>query len=151
MGDVIRPIRLDNILADFSRRLSNVETGGRPVVGLSSQASASFTLAAGAQAGAIAATLNWVASDVQTNPGGVPYLALYIDNDNDANYLWPSGGSLTADMEDTRMMFFLDESDLTANNNRCRCRVFVYNGGSSSHDYFLKVKWTYIKGGSSSS
>lgn len=150
MGKVYTPETISDILADLSRRVDNLETGGKPIVDLTSRASASFTLASGADT-TLAVTLSWTDSTVTTYPKGLPHFSLYIDNDDNGAYFYPDGVSLSSGQLDTFVYWQLDDNDQKSNQYRSRAVYYIRNDDSVSHDYYFYVRWLYVTGGASSS
>lgn len=148
---IIEQQTIDTVIASILRRLSKLETGGKPLVGRSGVAGALVSLNAGVEIMSIAATLSWTDPDVTAIPKGNPYFAIYVDNDGDSAYLWPSGASLSSGQKKLEFDWFLDADDFDSNSNRTRVRVRLKNTDSGSHNYYFYVIWAYIQGGSGSS
>lgn len=142
---------LPEILAKMSRRIDALETGGKELSGITDEDTASVTLAAGAESTGLTSVLQWADSNVQVNPKGFPSISLYIDTDNDADYFFPHGSSLTSAMRDFDFKYFLDKADLDTNQYQNKARFYLKNNDASQHTYYLKIKWIYLLGGSSGS
>lgn len=141
---------LEDIIAGLARRISKLETGGKPVTGLSAQSFVSVPLTAGNEV-TLAATLAWNDTSVPVNPNGIPYLAVYVDNDENPAYLWPAGSSMSAGQKNMTFDWFLNYEDLDNNSNRSQVYVRIKNNDSGSHTYYLHIQWVYTNASSGSS
>lgn len=146
----IERLSLEDIIGKLARRLDRLETGGKPLVDLSARAFVSVPLTAGTEV-TLAATLAWNDLTVQSNPNGIPYFVLYVDNDETAAYRWPAGTSLSAGQNNLTFDWFMDDLDLESNNNRSRVYIRIKNNDSGSHTYYLHLRWVYIGASSGSS
>lgn len=145
------PQTLADQVAELSRRIEALETGAKPLVEYSGATFiGSVTLAAGA-ASRVTSTLDWSDSSVTTNPGGELYLAIYVDTDNDGDYLWHSGASLSDNDRKLTISLIKDLAHLDNNNDSNRIQWRIVNNDASQHTYYLYSGFTYLGGGSSSS
>lgn len=151
MGITVTQPELSDILAQLSRRIDTLETGGKPMLGLTASGSLSITLAAGVDSTAIGSTISWTNPNVTAPMNGIPYLALYVDTDNVATHLWPVGTSLTSGQRNVDFRWFLDQRYLSQFNNQTRTRIYLKNNDSGSHTYYLYIQWIFMQGGSGSS
>lgn len=151
MSDVVGRKTLEDYIAILKRKIDRLEAGGKPMVGISPVSSTGeIILAAGADIGGIAATLSWANANVLTNPKATPHVAIYIDNDEDNDYLWPSGVGLSSGQRNLQADVFMDLLDLVNNPERTRARLYLRNKDSSQHSYFVYIAFTYMTGGSGS-
>lgn len=150
MTRVVVPKTVEDRIADIFRRIRRLETGGRPQVGIANFAeSGALVLSAGEDV-QLESTLSWSNSDVQTVMGAIPYLSIYVDNDGNDAYLWPSGVSLSAGQKDLEVVSFMDERFLYNNANKAKYRIHLKNRDSGSHTYYIRVNYTYMTGGTGS-
>lgn len=148
MSDTVKLKTLSDYIAGLKKRIDRLESGGKPLAGLSPSATASFTLAGGVSANDIAVTLAWTNADVITNPKGDPNFTIYVDTDNDAAHEWPFGSSLTSGQRNMRFDWFRSWRYLLDNPAKNRAILRISNLDGSSHDYYLHVNWIVLKGGS---
>jgi len=151
MSTTIEEKEIWDYIGALKQRIDRLETGGKPMIGRSGIGGALIELDPSEEIGSIAATLSWNETDVVVTPNGIPYFAIFVDNDNDPAYLWPSGVSLSSGQKNLEFDWFLDADDFDSNGNRTRVRVRMKNNDGSAHDYYFYVIWTYMKGGSGSS
>lgn len=150
MSTTLKQKDIWDYIADLSQRVNRLETGGKPIVGLSDPANVSLSADANEIFTNITSTLTWVDTDVNTNPGAVPYFALFIDEDNDPTHIWPSGSGLTAEERLIEVRWFMDLAYLSNNPNQNRVRYVLWNTDSIAHTLHFYTGWTYVKGGSGS-
>jgi hypothetical protein len=150
MSSTVDNKKLEDIIIDLARRLRRLETGGKPLAGNSTPASGLIALAAGADITGLAATLSWVNPNVRAVMGAVPYFKIYVDNDNNDAYLWPSGASLSSGQKNLEVVPFLDLDYLQDFPYQARFRMYMKNRDSGAHNYYVYVGWTYSTGGSGS-
>jgi hypothetical protein len=142
--------QLEDIIINMERRLARLETGGRPMAGLSGDATGTFALAGNTAQDNIAITLAWDDPDIQAQPKGDPYITIYVDTDNDSAYEWPYGASLSAGQKNMEIEMFKNWLYLKNNPNQSRVSMRIANRDSGSHTYYLHVAWVYLKGASGS-
>lgn len=151
MSNVIEIKTIKDHLVDIHRRISKLESGAKPNVGIANRGSTgAINLTAGADITGLAATLTWNNTDVQSVIGAVPYISIYVDNDLTAAYMWPSGVSLSAGQKNLYVVGFMDDTHLASNPTSARYRLYLKNNDSSTHNYYVYINFTYAKGGSGS-
>lgn len=148
MSSTIQIKRVEDYIAELSRRIDRLEAGGKPMAGISPIGKVSFTLASGAFEDDIAATLAWSNPDVLANPKGTPQFSIYVDTDEDENYAWPYGLSLNAGQKDLEFDWFLNANFAVGNTNKNRVTFSLKNRDSNSHTYHIYINWLYLTGGS---
>lgn len=149
MGTI--PIKEDlaQMLADLSQRIDNLETGGKPFTTASSPVSTTITLAAGASQG-LDATISWSDSSITQAMLAVPYLQVFVDDDQILSDRYGNDGGNNVDEKDHIVFWFMDQNDHVVNPERARLHIFIENKDSVEHDYIIYVAWTYISASSSS-
>lgn len=150
MSSTVERKKLEDIVVDLMKRLRRLETGGKPLAGNSNPAQGTIPLSAGGDITGVSATLAWVNANVQAVLGAVPYFKIYVDNNNNDSYLWPSGVSLSAGQRNLTLVPFLDLDHLQDSPYQARFRLYMKNNDGSAHTYYLTVGWTYSTGGSGS-
>lgn len=149
MSRVILPTDLNDILADLSRRVDNLETGGKPIAKVADEASGSSgSVSAGSQT-LFTSTISWSDATVEEALLAIPHWVLYVDTDDDITQQY-GGGSNVAE-ENHLVLPYLDQASLEADNFRSRFRLFVQNQDSVAHEYFLHIQFLYISASSGSS
>ena len=71
-----------------------------------------------------------------------PMMDIYVDNNNDPNYLFPSGGGMTAGQQNFHVSFFVSNTSVAGSK-----LSFVINGrnnDSGAHTYYFKLKVGYV-------
>lgn len=142
MGKTILPAELEEQLGALSRRIENLETGAKPLVSVSGEASGNTGSLNQNVQSLLTVTLNWVDTDEVTNPHGVPYIQVYVDNDNDTTYALPGGTNV--DETKHKIIWHLVQEDIEGNPNRCRLRIYILNQDTNPHTYYVHVQWTYV-------
>lgn len=136
---------LEEILGQILRRLAKLETGARPLAGNSNPATASFTINAGVTQGDIEVTLGWVDPDITANPKGDPMFDIFVDTDNNQNFRYPNGASLSAGQKKMDLEYHRNLSFNTANPGKNKINVKIVNNDSGSHTYYLHVSWILLR------
>lgn len=147
---LIEKKQIDDYISDISQRLDRLETGGKPITGVSGLATGTFTLAAGEDID-LGAQLEWSNPDITAQPHGVPYLGVYVDTNNDDDFIWPYGSSLSSGQKNVTIIEFMNLFHLKDNPNKSRVLWYFKNNDSSSHTYYIEAQWTYSTGSSGSS
>lgn len=151
MSNVIEIKTIKDHLVDIHRRISKLESGAKPNVGIANRGSTgAINLTAGADITGLAATLTWNNTDVQSVIGAVPYFSIFVDNDLSQAHLWPSGISLTAGQRNLYVVSLMDDAYLASNPTSARFRLYLKNNDSNTHDYYVYINFTYMTGGSGS-
>ena len=77
----------------------------------------------------------------------IPRFKIYVDTDNDPNYLFPYGPSLSGGQTNCVVSTWMaDEVDYTANTDNVRLLVTLHlvNFDSSGHTYYIHNGWRYV-------
>lgn len=136
--DIIETIGL------LSQRLSILERGIRPMAALSGETLKTHTISAGSEYTAGSILLEWDDTNVKANPKAKPIFEIYVDNDNNAAYLFPNGASLTTALRNFRFEFYQDLIDQDANPYRNKFLYYLKNLDSSQHTYYIHIKFIYL-------
>jgi len=73
------------------------------------------------------------------------FFSFYIDTDDDTDYLYPSGGSLSSGQKNLDLQWSLDFVNSDEDTGERVAKITIVNNDSSSHEYFLHSKWYGIK------
>jgi hypothetical protein len=148
MSNVVEVKSIKDYLVDIHRRISRLETGAKPIMGIAERASTgAINLSAGADITGLSATLSWTDSGSVAVVGAVPYLSIFVDNDLDPAYMWPSGVSLSSGQKNLTVVGFMDDTYLNSNPNSARYRLYLKNNDSGAHNYYAYINFTYVTGG----
>jgi hypothetical protein len=71
--------------------------------------------------------------------------SIYVDTDNDANYLYPSGGSLTAGQKNFTLQVIWDYAGSNDSTGSRVVKIVIKNGDSGAHTYYVRSKYYGIK------
>lgn len=140
---------IKQIFADITSRLRRLESGGRPIIGISSTVRTTITLAAG-EAAEFSNLLEWPVESVPASLGAVPYLSIHVDLVTPPENLWPQGSALTAGQKNLLLSWIMDLDHLEQNNNKAMLRGLIRNLDSAGHTYYIDMAFTYVAGASSS-
>lgn len=141
-------MRIEEHIADLHKRIDRLETGGKPITGISGAATGNFTLPGGSSV-RFSINLVWSDATITEQPHGKLYFELYVDNDRDDDYRW--GWSSTVSSTDHRVIYYPSEVLLSTNQTENNVIMRVYNETASSHTYYIHTLWTFNKGASGSS
>ena len=139
---------IEERINDISKRIDRLETGGKPITGISGAATGNFTVPGGYNA-SFSINLVWSDSNVTQQGHGKLYFELYVDNDRDNNSRW--GGSNLVSTTDHRVVYYSSELLLNASQNENNVIMRIYNETASPHTYYIHTLWTFVKGASGSS
>lgn len=142
--------KLEDYIVSINRRLNKLETGSRPMAGITNVGTFSVTLGAGASLSDIAVTLSWTNPDILANPMGHPLFSIYVDTDNVGSSEWPFGSALNSGQRNLRFQHFLNLAYIQAHPNETRTTMRLVNLDSNSHTYYVYITWNYLTGGSGS-
>lgn len=73
--------------------------------------------------------------------------SIYVDTDNDSNYLYPTGASLSSGDLDLNSSWSIDLENSNDSNGVREAVVAIVNDDSSSHTYYIHAKFYGIKQG----
>jgi hypothetical protein len=104
---------------------------------VSSETTATATITAGSIS-SLTSTISWVSPSTNLI-FSIPFYRIYVDVDNDDDYLWNSGGSLSYGQANLQMSsLFLDyPTDKTL----VKHRIILKNEDTSSHTYYIHMTW----------
>jgi len=71
-----------------------------------------------------------------------PLMDIYVDNNNDPNYLFPNGGGMTAGQQNFHVSFFV--SNTSSSGSKLSFVINGRNNDSAAHTYYFKVRVGYI-------
>jgi hypothetical protein len=71
-----------------------------------------------------------------------PLIDIYVDNNNDPNYLFPNGGGMTAGQQNFHVSFFV--SNTSSSGSKLSFVINGRNNDSGAHTYYFKVRVGYI-------
>lgn len=146
---MINQDKYEDTIIQILRRIKRLETGAKPAVGISGRGSTgALVVGAGADLTGLAVTLSWVDTNVLVNPGAMAYVEVYVDNDNNPAYQWPSGVSLSSGQKNLQFDQFMDGAFLASDPNKSRWRAYLKNLDSGSHTYYIYITFVYNTGGS---
>lgn len=146
---IIKQNNLSDYIVLLSKRIDRLESGGKPMAGTSDVASATIPINAGLSS-VLSVTLSWQNTDITASLKGTPEFSVYVDTDNDGDYEWPDGGSLSAGQKNMQLEWFHQLSYNQNNPGKDRIKVKLKNLDSGNHTYYLYVRWVYLTGASSS-
>lgn len=149
MGVTIKQKSIIEIISDLSKRLDNLETGGKPLVtnevpAIPSEIPVEFTLPADTYA-TITVTLFWDDANVLANPNGKIYFSFYIDVDNNANNQWPGGNNIDPALHHISW-FYSFAHNYNVDFKETIVQILVENLDSISHDYFFYDAFSLFSG-----
>lgn len=140
---------IKQVFADQSGQIRRLQTGGRPIIGMSQVTRlGSFTLNPG-EGAVFEAILEWPAAAVEAMMGATPYFRIYVDGESPTN-IWPAGGSLNSDQRNMQLSWNMDLQYLLDNPNKAKMAGYLKNTGGGQHNYIVDVAFTYVAGASSS-
>ena len=144
MSDTISKLSIEDHIAALYQRVSRLETGGRPAVGISQEGSGSFTLNAGESA-LIDIDLSWTNANIEQNPHGTLYHSIFIDADNESDNFWQVGSNVD---EDDHVIWWRNDWVRLVNNDfkTTESQIYIKNNDGSSHTYYLYVRFVYNSG-----
>lgn len=137
----------DKIVQDIRDLGANLSTTGSvtfSALAASSVSSAVFTLTS---QGAISDSANQVYTllPVSSVSGVAPQVDIYVDNDNNAAYLWPNGASLSPGQ---LSIFPIVTPVVTGYTNSLAAWVITMNNRDASpHTYYVKTRCGYFPSG----
>ena len=73
--------------------------------------------------------------------------SVYIDTDDDADYLYPNGGSLSAGQMDFDLQWSVDYTLSSDTTGERIAKVVIKNNDASAHTYYVHAKFHGIKQG----
>lgn len=138
--------RIDNFLRDIveiERRVRKLETVKQPLggdivqIGESNVASTGQLSLNAGQAIYFTVTLT---PDVHRLSLFNLAISLYVDNDNNAAYLWSSGGSLSSGQRKASLIWHFDYASSSEVTGERKYMVTLKNEDTASHDYYLYTK-----------
>lgn len=140
---------IKQVFAEQSGQIRRLQTGGRPIIGMSPLVRlGAFTLGAG-QGQDIQALLEWPAAGVEAMMGAIPYFRIRVDVDDNGS-LWPSSGFLSGGQKNLQISWIMDLQSLIDNPNKAKMSGYIKNNDGATHTYFVDVAFTYVAGASSS-
>jgi len=74
-------------------------------------------------------------------------LSVYVDTDDNANYLYPSGGSLSAGQMNFDLQWGIDYTLSSDTTGERIAKVVIKNNDGSAHTYYVHAKFHGIKQG----
>lgn len=140
---------IKQVFADQSGQIRRLQTGGRPIIGMSQVVRlGAYTLNPG-EGAVLQAILEWPAAAVEAMMGAVPYFRIRVDADDNGS-LWPTSGFLSGGQRNLQLSWVMDLQYLIDNPNKAKMSSFLKNNDGSQHTYFVDVAFTYVAGASSS-
>ena len=141
---------IKQVFSDQSAQIRRLQTGGRPIIGMSPIVRiGQFTLGSGSGT-PIEALVEWPAGGVEAMMGAVPYFRIYVDGNNDPAYIWPYGGALSGGQKNMQLSWGMDLEFLVNNPNKAKMQGYLKNEDGATHTYYVDVAFTYVAGASSS-
>jgi hypothetical protein len=140
---------IEGYIADVNRRVDRIETGSKPMTGMSDTFSDSFIIGAGQWERDLSFNLIWQDPNIQSNPAGQPHFTIYVDTADNELFAWPYGGSLSAGQLNMQFDWFYSWEGLQTFPNRTRATFAIRNNDSTSHTYHFRGSFIYLAGTSS--